>query len=194
LFGLSDVAVTHVEAAPGEGRVVEVVTADAAAARGPDCGTASKSVKANVTTRPKDLPYGQAPLQVMWRTRRWRCRQRGCERQSFTEQITEPAGARTTGRLRRATVRAVIAGRSVSEVAAAHAVSWPRVQRAVNPHAKEAEREQRAPTALLDIDQTRFGAVRWGPRRRGIVDPAPAVADRVGRAPRTRTTTAAKDW
>jgi transposase len=141
--------------------VVEVMTADAAAARCPDCGTVSGSVKGNVTTWPKDLPYGEAPLRVAWRKRRWRCRQANCARGSFSEQITElPARARTTGRLRRAAARAVTAGRSVSEVATAHAVSWPTVQRAVDAHATEVLAEP-APTPLLGIDETRFGAVRW---------------------------------
>ena len=136
LFGLPGVAVARVEATPDGGRVVEVVTADAAAARCPGCGTVSRSVKANVTTRPKDLPYGETRLHVVWRKRRWRCRQAGCERRSFTEQITElPARARITGRLRRAAASAVTAGRSVREGAAAHQAGWPTVQRAVDAHA-----------------------------------------------------------
>lgn len=153
--------VGRVEAEPDGGRLVEVVTADPAAARCPDCGTASRSVKANVTTRPKDLPYGEAPLVVVWRKRRWRCRQPGCPRESFTEQIAQlPARARTTGRLRRAVATAVAVGRSVAEVAAAHRLSWPAVQRAVDAHANQVLAEPE-PTALLGIDETRFGAARW---------------------------------
>jgi transposase len=161
LFGLPGVAVVRVEPTPDGGRVVEVVTADAVAACCPDCGTESRSVKGNVVTRPKDLPYGETPLQVVWRKRRWRCRQPQCRRGSFTERITElPARARTTGRLRRAVAAAVTAGRSVAEVAAAHGLSWPSVQRAVDAHAELVLGEPE-PTPLLGIDETRFGAVRW---------------------------------
>ena len=121
----------------------------------------STSVKQNVMTRPKDLPYGQAPLRVVWRKRRWRCRRPSCARESFTEQIAElPARVRTTGRLRRAVAGAVTAGRSVAEVAAAHGVSWPSVQRAVDAHAELVLGEPE-PTPLLGIDETRFGGVRW---------------------------------
>lgn len=159
LFGLPGVAVTRVGQAPDGGRLVEVVTTDPAAARCPGCGTVSTSVKANVTSSPKDLPYGEQPLRVVWHKRR--CRQLGCARRSFTEQIGElPARARTTGRLRRAAARAVVAGRSVAEVADAYQVSWPTVQRALDAHASQVLGEPE-PTPLLGIDETRFGAVRW---------------------------------
>jgi transposase len=161
LFGLPGVAVARVEVAPDGGRLVEVVTDDPAAACCPDCGSASRSVKANVVTRPRDLPYGETPLRVVWRKRRWRCRQPGCRRESFTEQIVElPARARTTRRLRRAVAAAVEAGRSVAEVAIAHRLSWPTVQRAVDAHADLVLGEP-APTPLLGIDETRFGRPRW---------------------------------
>ncbi len=72
---------------------------------------------------------------VQWRKRRWRCRTSGCPRQSFTEQVAQvPAGMRTTTRLRTALAVAVEDGRDQSEVAAAHGVSWPTVQRAVVAH------------------------------------------------------------
>jgi transposase len=65
---------------------------------------------------------------VQWRKRRWRCRTRGCARQSFAEQVGQvPAGMRTTTRLRAALAVAVEDGRDPSEVAAAHGVSWPTV-------------------------------------------------------------------
>jgi transposase len=72
LFGLAGVVVARVEPATGGGRVVEVVTADAAAACCPDCGIPSSSVKQNVVSWPKDLPFGEAPLHVVWHKRRWR--------------------------------------------------------------------------------------------------------------------------
>jgi len=160
LFGLPGVSVSGVEPTADGGRVVEVVTADAAA-RCPDCGTVSTSVKQNVVTRPKDLPYGESELVLRWQKRRWRCRRPDCSRESFTERIDElPARARTTGRLRRAVAGAVSAGRSVAEVALTHRLSWPTVARAVDAHAGRVLGEPK-PTPLLGIDETRFGRTRW---------------------------------
>jgi hypothetical protein len=114
-----------------------------------------------VVTCPKDLPYGETPLALRWRKRRWRCRAAECARESFTERIAEvPARARTTGRLRRAVAVAVSTGRSVAEVAAAHQLSWPTVQRAVDAFAELVLAEPK-PTPLLGIDKTRFGRARW---------------------------------
>jgi transposase len=59
LLGLSGVAVRRVELGSDGTRVVHVVTTDEAAAARPVCGVFSTSVKANVTTQPKDLPYGE---------------------------------------------------------------------------------------------------------------------------------------
>jgi transposase len=74
---------------------------------------------------------------VRWRKRRWRCRTEVCPRGSFTEQVGQvPAGMRTTSRLRAALAVAVDDGRDQSEVAAAHRVSWPTVQRAVVAHGR----------------------------------------------------------
>ena len=56
---------------------------------------------------------------------------------------------------RRAT--AVEDGRDQSEVAAAHGVSWPTVQRAVVAHGA-VELVEPEPTAVLGMDETRFGA------------------------------------
>jgi transposase len=128
LFGLPGVRVQRVERDESGGRVVHVSTgSDTAAAGCPGCGVVSTSVKQNVTTAPRDLPYGERGISVVWHKTRWRCVESTCARGSFTEAIGEvPAGMRTTGRLRRAMAVAVgDACRSVAEVAGAFAVSWP---------------------------------------------------------------------
>jgi transposase len=118
-------------------------------------------VKENVTTRPKDLPYGPDPVRLVWHKRRWRCRRPDCPRQTFTERIDQvPAGMRTTGRLRAALGQAVAANRCVSEAAASHGVSWPTAQRAVDAHAEQVLAEP-APVRRLGIDETRYGTPRW---------------------------------
>ena len=82
---------------------------------------------------------------------------------SFTEQVAQvPAGMRTTTRLRTALAVAVEDGRDQSEVAAAHGVSWPTVQRAVVVHGA-VELVEPEPTTVLGMDETRFGRPRWLP-------------------------------
>jgi len=70
---------------------------------------------------------------------------------------------RTTTRLRAAVAVAVEDGRDQCEVAAAHRVSWPTVQRAVVIHAAAALVVEPEPTSVLGMDETRFGRPRWLP-------------------------------
>ena len=136
LLGLEGLAVERVVLTALGTRIVQLVTDDPDAARCPGCRVVSTSGKDWVLTRPHDLPCGGGQVAVQWRKRRWRCRTTVCPVQTFTEQIAQvPAGMRTTTRLRTALAVAVEDGRDQSEVAAAHGVSWPTVQRAVVVHA-----------------------------------------------------------
>ena len=139
LFGLPGVEVERVDRLTDGTRVVQVVTAEPAAAACPGCGVVSTSVKERVATSPKDIPYGDARIMVRWNKTRWRCREDYCERGSFTESIAQvPVRARTTKRLRTQIGAAIgDAARSVSEVADAHGVSWPTAHRAFIAHAEE---------------------------------------------------------
>jgi len=163
LFGLPGVRVQRVEHDEFGGRVVHVETGvDTAAAGCPSCGVVSTSVKERVTTSPRDIPYGEAGIEVVWHKIRWRCRESACARSSFTESIVEvPAGRRTTGRLRRAVGAAVgDACRSVAEVAGAFGLSWPTPHAAFVEHA-DALLAAPEPTTVLGIDETRRGKPRW---------------------------------
>jgi transposase len=161
LFGLPDVAVERVERGVDGARTVHVVTDDEDAAACPVCGVFSTSVRQYRTTRPKDLPYGEAPLAVRWHKVQWRCREAACPRTAFTESIAElPSGARVTGRTRRAAGAAVGSGRSVSSVAEEYPISWAVVHDAFVAHAEELLPEP-APPAVLGIDETRRGRPRW---------------------------------
>jgi len=115
LFGLPGVAVQRVERTGGDRgeltRLIHVVTAASSAAGCPVCGVVSTSVRQYRTTRPRDLPYGEEPLQVHWHKRQYRCRELACPRKAFTESIAElPPRARLTGRLCRAAARQVASG------------------------------------------------------------------------------------
>jgi transposase len=163
LLGLEGLAVERVVLTGRGVKVVQLVTDDPDAARCPACATVSTSGKDWVLTRPRDLPCGGEFALVQWRKRRWRCRAGGCARQTFTEQVAQvPSGMRTTTRLRAALAAAVEDGRDQAEVAAAHGVSWPTVQRAVVVHGA-AELVEPAPVTVLGMDETRFGRTRWLP-------------------------------
>jgi transposase len=163
LLGLAGLAVERVACAPLGVRIVQLVTDDPDAARCPVCRVVSTSGKDWVLTRPHDLPSGGGQIAVQWRKRRWRCRTVDCARATFTEQVAQvPAGMRTTTRLRTALAVAVEDGRDQSEVAAAHGVSWPTVQRAVVGHGA-VELGEPEPTPVLGMDETRFGRPRWLP-------------------------------
>jgi hypothetical protein len=132
LFGLPGV---RVERWADGTRVVHAVTASETAAACPSCGVFSTAVKGQVSTSPRDIPYGENRIIVRWNKTRWRCREDYCERGSFTESIEQvPARARTTGRLRTQIGAAIgDAARSVAEVATVHggvvADRAPRVRR-----------------------------------------------------------------
>jgi len=161
LLGLAGLAVEGVALTPLGIRLVQLITADPEAARCPECGQVSTSAKEWTLTRPRDLPVGGEPVLLQWRKRRWRCRTAECPRRSFTEQVPEvPARARTTTRLRTRLATAVEDGRCQAEVAATFGVSWPTVQRAVVAYARR-ELGEPEPTAVLGLDETRFGRPRW---------------------------------
>ena len=87
LLGIEGLSVASVSVDADGGRVVEVVTDDESAAGCPQCGILSSSVKERVVTRPRDLPYGEAPVALVWHKTRWRCREQSCPRGSFTESL-----------------------------------------------------------------------------------------------------------
>jgi transposase len=163
LLGLDGLAVERVVLTAAGVRIVQLVTGDADAARCPACRVVSSSGKGWVLTRPRDVPSGGGSVWLQWRKRRWRCRTQECPQQTFTESVEQvPAGMRTTSRLREMLAVAVADGRDQSEVAAAHGVSWPTVQRALVAYAAR-ELAEPEPTTVLGLDETRFGRVRWLP-------------------------------
>jgi transposase len=163
LLGLAGLKVEGVVLTSAGMKIVQLATDDPDAARCPACRTRSTSGKDWVLTRPKDLPCGGEFASVLWRKRRWRCRAVDCPRATFTEAVAQvPARMRTTTRLRAALAVAVEDGRDQSEVAAAHQVSWPTVQRAVVAHGAT-ELVEPEPVVVLGMDETRFGRPRWAP-------------------------------
>jgi transposase len=163
LFALEGFAVARIVTDGEEGRVVHVVTADETAAGCPSCGVISVSVKARVSSRPRDLLHGPVGLSVVWHKRRWRCIETACKRRSFTESLPAiPARARLTTRLRTELGSAVAdSGRTVAEVAGHHRVGWPTVHRAFIDHVTPALAAPLPPVTVLGIDETRRGKPKW---------------------------------
>ena len=140
LLDLDGLAVERVERTPDGGRVVRLVTADETARACPTCGVFSSRVKDVVSARPRDLPNGPNGLRLVWVKRRWYCRERLCQRASFTESLPAvPARARITTRLRAEAGDRVKDGTCATVVASGRqlGLSWPTVM--------DALREQAAP-------------------------------------------------
>ncbi len=161
LVGLDGVVVDRVELDPDGCRVVHVSTVDTAAVC-PSCRSVSMSVKGWVQTGPRDVAL-PVPSRLVWHKRRWRCRQSGCARSSFTESIPQvPRGARITGRLRDAAGAAVAAGgRTITQAGWDLGPSWPVVSAAFVDRATAMLPAEPEPVAALGIDETRRGKPRF---------------------------------
>ncbi|MFI9275712.1 helix-turn-helix domain-containing protein [Kitasatospora sp. NPDC052896] len=140
-----------------------MVTADETARSCPACGVFATRVKGTAVTRPRDLPYGEGGLEFRWHERRWWCREAGCPRRSFTEQIPQiPAGARPTARLRGAAGRRLRdAGSTVIQAARDLHLSWPTVMEAFRTQARNVTEAPLPQVTVLGIDETRRGRPRW---------------------------------
>ncbi|MCB9408873.1 ISL3 family transposase [Mycolicibacterium sp.] len=162
LLGLEGLGVRAVAQRADRTRVVEVITIDPNAARCPDCGIVSDSVKERTVTSPRDIRYGEDPIVLRWNKTRYGCRNDTCSRVSFTEAIEQvPPRRRTTTRLRTQIAREIgDAARSVVEVADGAGVSWPTAHAAFVAHAETVLGEV-APVRVLGIDETRRGKPRW---------------------------------
>lgn len=112
-------------------------------------------------SRIKDLPFGERPLIVVWRKRRYRCPEPACPQKVFTERSGEiTPGRRSSERLRRALARADAECRAYSRVAAEYGVSWWLVNDVAARAAAELPVEP-GPVTRLGIDETRTRRPRW---------------------------------
>jgi len=117
-------------------------------------------------SRIKDLPMGHRPLQVIWRKRRYWCREAACAQRVFTERSEQvPPRRRLTLRLRERLEQAASrSARAVADVAGEYGVSWWSVQRALVVKAAQLEAARSgvsAPVRMLGLDETRARSVRW---------------------------------
>jgi transposase len=163
LLGIEGLAVHRVALQEDGVRVAHLVTADETAAACPACGVVSTSVKGHAVTRPRDIPYGEAPVHLVWRKRRWRCREAACPRGSFTESLPAvPAGARVTTRLRRECGAGIADRFTCVQAGALHyQISWPVAHAAYVAHVEQALTASLPPVCVLGIDETRRGKIKW---------------------------------
>jgi transposase len=141
-------------------RVVEVgdrldleVESVAGAGCCPRCGRSSVEVKERPVVRVRDLPIAGRMTHLVWRKRRYRCRECG---RSFIETHPEvPARQRVTRRFRRRLFERVRGGAAHAEVARCERTSRYQVARAFRADAEdelEARREAR-PARRLSLDE-----------------------------------------
>ncbi len=163
MLGIEGLAVRRVELEGDGARVAHVVTADESGAACPSCGVVSSWVKGHAVTRPRDIPYGDAPVRLVWHKRRWRCRERACSRGSFTESLPAvPPRARVTTRLRRECGAGLAERFSCVQAGAQHyRVSWPVAHAAYVAHVSAQLAKPPPPVCVLGIDETRRGKPTW---------------------------------
>lgn len=163
LVSLEGLAVRRVDLGEAGARVVHLLTAGEAATACPVCGVLSTSLKGRATTRPRDIGYGQDPLDLVWHKSRWRCREVECPRSSFTESVPQvPPRARITTRLRQACGAGI--GNEFKDVAAGGAyfgMSWPIAHAAFITHTKPELDRPFPPVCVLGIGEIRRGKPRW---------------------------------
>jgi len=145
-------------------RVVHCSTDPLLAGWCPACGEQSRSPKAWVTTRPRDVRLGEDRPILLWRKRKWRCQVDGCERKVFTECLPEqiPARARITTRARRQAAEAIgDHTRPVSGVAAEFGMDWRIAHDAFVAHAAAVLPVTPPPVTVLGVDETRRGKAHY---------------------------------
>ena len=127
----------------------------------PRCGVVASIVFDEGEQRVKDLPFGERRLVVVWRKRRYRCREDACDQRVFVERSEQIRfRRRTTERLRRKLARADAECRAYARVALEYGVSWWLVNDVAVRAAAQLPSEP-PPVRWLGIDETRTRTPRW---------------------------------
>ncbi|MGT2464156.1 transposase family protein [Sinomonas atrocyanea] len=160
IFNLPEYRVVSASVTADDGR--RIVVESTAVPGCPSCGVVSERVKDRRLQRLRDVPVAGSAV-VLWRKRRWFCDEPACLRGSFTEATAEvPRRARSTRRLLRALVDAVVrSGRAAAEAAAAHGVSWWLAQSALDAAAATLPDVDSLAPKRLGIDEHRYRSVRF---------------------------------
>ncbi len=155
LVGLDGLHVTDVRREP---ELLTVTIESAAEPAGcPTCGTVAEAHSRRVV-RLVDAPCFDTPVVLLWRKRRYRCREDACEVRTFTEQVPDlvrPRGLLTTRAARWAIRQIRSEHASVQGVARQLGVRWRTVWSAIKPIlAAAADDEARfAGVSTLGVDE-----------------------------------------
>ncbi len=123
----------------------------------PTCGTVAEAHSRRVV-RLVDAPCFDTPVVLIWRKRRYRCREGACEMATFTEQLPDlvrPRGLLTTRAARWAIGQIRSEHASVQGVARQLGVRWRTVWSAIKPilTASAADETRFAGVATLGVDE-----------------------------------------
>ena len=141
LLGLDDVRVAGIEDDLDGGLRVYVVSTAAVVAC-PGCGTPSAAVQGWVTTRPRDVAFGERAVSLAWFKRRLYC--------AVTAWLRGHAAGLVVG-----------GGRTVAQAARECGLSWPVVHEAFARQADPVLGQPPSQVAHLGIDEHRRGQPRW---------------------------------
>lgn len=165
--------------------VVEISGRVAGAAGGcPDCGTSSSSCHSRYVRTLSDLPISGAIVKLRLSVRRFRCKQRACQRKTFSEALAPGIGRRHGRRVARCdelvhAVGLALGGRPGSRMLARLAAPWSKdtLLRAVR---REAAAASSAPAAtVIGIDDFAwrrghsYGSIIVDLERRTVIDILP---------------------
>lgn len=162
LLDLDGLAVEEAERLADGTRRVHLTTADETARACPLCGAFATRVKGFVQTRPRDLPFGERNLELVWRKRRWYCTEPPCPRRSFTEQVRQVR----PGRGSPSSCAARPGGGCATRVhgrpgGPGPGLSWPTVMAAFRTAGQAVTAAALEPVEVLGIDETRRGRMQW---------------------------------
>ncbi|WP_237770215.1 helix-turn-helix domain-containing protein [Ornithinimicrobium sp. CNJ-824] len=155
LVGLDGLHVTDVRRDP---ELLTVTVESAPAPAGcPGCGTVAEA-HSRRAVRLVDAPCFDTPVVLLWRKRRYRCREDACEVRTFTEQVPDlvrPRGLLTTRAARWAITQIRSEHASVQGVARQLGVRWRTVWSAIKPilTAAAADETRFAGVAILGVDE-----------------------------------------
>ncbi len=155
LVGLDGLHVTDVRREP---ELLTVTIESAAEPAGcPTCGTVAEAHSRRVV-RLVDAPCFDTPVVLLWRTRRYRCREDACEVRTFTEQVPDLVRSRgllTTRAARWAIAQIRSEHASVQGVARQLGVRWRTVWSAIKPilTAAAADESRFAGVSTLGVDE-----------------------------------------
>lgn len=149
----------------------------------PDCGTSSSSCHSRYVRTLSDLPISGAIVKLRLSVRRFRCKQRACQRKTFSEALAPGIGRRHGRRVARCdelvhAVGLALGGRPGSRMLARLAAPWSKdtLLRAVR---REAAAASPAPATVIGIDDFAwrrghsYGSIVVDLERRAVIDILP---------------------